>query len=1222
MQKKEGRNGMANIDRRTSRRRSEVRHGRIYEETEDDTIRAVTPDSTASASKDITALPSPPSFLPQNPSRYPVQEASPSVSNTDEESTIDHRRRKPKKRSKHHGIGPPDTSPNSFFEKTRKRLNSITTAPTSAPRQDDANVSIGFPSVVQASVFPDMQDMKRQLPRTPRRTFSSDTATTGGTSSIRSPLIIESDAEKVLKLMKTLCGRMHGILFYRPIGTTSWDSGYCAINVAPGSLVRQAKGDVTKQETLIPDLRGCTVRTHYDPQEQSAYLSVVHPVSGFGYQLRPPVPETFESWLAALLCWQPMRPKGIHNKMAKPQSISVSDRPNIGSRRTSDMSGPRSTAVVKSSQMLLWDGSLPAGSYRHQAKRMRLGLPEQYGLWRRVNCTLHENGTLRLLAEGNATPIRSMKLNSLARCAIQRLDESVLGAKYCIAIHPQYSVNAVQMSVSNPLVLSLSSRVAFEAWFVLLQAMTVPELYGPKADPSNMNRPKSNEDSTTRRNMFRVERSLRIKIIEARFPEYVRGRDQRGPQHSALAPRRYDRRGTGVYADVMLGRELRARTVDKPISNSIFWAEEFHLPDIPSMLSSVSIVLKMGNPDEKEWTMTTKGDYDVPTNDGAPDFEAIEVASHDSVYGRVDVPLYDLEQAKFVERWWPLVDSNGGDIGQGLIRLSLEENVVLMEAEYAQLSALLHNFDNSLTSQLGQALSNELKALSDVLLDVFQASDTVEDWINNLVEEEIDGIYREQPPLRMRYSGRIRSNDSYESAEQRELLVRDLSRSATMEANLLFRGNSLVTKALDAHMRRIGSDYLDRTLGEKLRDIVANDPNCEVDPNRVRSNEQLERNWSNLIGLTSSIWQAIAASVPNCPAGIRNILKHIRSCAEDRYGSFIRTVKYTSVSGFLFLRFFCPAILNPKLFGLLDGMFSPADAEAVLTEADHPPDRPRRTFTLIAKSLVVLGNLSKFGQKEPWMEPMNRFLTAASPEFKTFIEEVCSWSASRDPHHEPQYQAATQVKLRLPLSSREGLPSLPFLLDSPRSLATLVDIWVGNAPAKIDDTGVEGSVHTFHQLCLDLKQRTAECMADAERAQEPDKTHERQWQKMLSEQPRSGFSLNPFEEMSIENDITALPQQPATRENSSRKVLTEDEHAGDVSPTIEEQPESPRMLTNRTLTSSTNSSSASFEAFDDYHKRPGLRSREGPVRNRFLNISSLRRGRTEPVSGDEIVGRF
>ncbi|KAI9870427.1 MAG: hypothetical protein M1823_008746, partial [Watsoniomyces obsoletus] len=86
--------------------------------------------------------------------------------------------------------------------------------------------------------------------------------------------------------------------------------------------------------------------------------------------------------------------------------------------------------------------------------------------------------------------------------------------------------------------------------------------------------------------------------------------------------------------------------------------------------------------------------------------------------------------------------------------------------------------------------------------------------------------------MRMRFSGRLRSNDSYDSAEQREQLVRDLSRSATMEANLLFRGNSLITRALDAHMRRLGRDYLEATLGVRLRKICERDFDCEVDPGK------------------------------------------------------------------------------------------------------------------------------------------------------------------------------------------------------------------------------------------------------------------------------------------------------------------------------------------------------------------------------------------------------
>lgn len=120
-------------------------------------------------------------------------------------------------------------------------------------------------------------------------------------------------------------------------------------------------------------------------------------------------------------------------------------------------------------------------------------------------------------------------------------------------------------------------------------------------------------------------------------------------------------------------------------------------------------------------------------------------------------------------------------------------------------------------------------------------------------------------------------------------------------------------------MRRLGKEYLEETIGERLREIDESDPECEVDPSRVHRSDDLERNWRTLVSLTTSVWKSIAGSASRCPAELRLIFRHIRACAEDRYGDFLRTVTYSSVSGFLFLRFFCPAILNPKLFGLLKG---------------------------------------------------------------------------------------------------------------------------------------------------------------------------------------------------------------------------------------------------------------------------------------------------------------
>lgn len=245
------------------------------------------------------------------------------------------------------------------------------------------------------------------------------------------------------------------------------------------------------------------------------------------------------------------------------------------------------------------------------------------------------------------------------------------------------------------------------------------------------------------------------------------------------------------------------------------------------------------------------------------------------------------------------------------------------------------------------------------------------------------------------------------------------------------------------------------------------------------------------------------------------------------------------------------------------------------------------------------------------MEPMNKFLTAATPEFKVFIEQICSWNASEDTFHEPQYQAALQVKQRLPASSREGLPSLPFLLDAPRSLANLVNLWLDHCPANITPSGVDSSVRVFHTICLNLRQKVKHCMANAEVAPEPNRTLERQWQRMLHEEPRTRLAISSFEDTSADGGITALPQ-PSDRKYSSRQYYNAPADA------LEEEVDTNTPYAAKArMMNSTNSSSASLEAFGEFRNRPATRSRDSD-RGRFLDVSNQRRPRVGSPGADAI----
>lgn len=926
------------IERRTSKKSSSKdRHGMVYPDSfREATIRTVTPDSPSDTATNspmseadpsiVNATASPRSTIRSKP-RDRRREYTPYYSTGDEEeSHAEPRTQRARSKTTTLEDQRSEMSSSSFMSRTRNRLGSINTpVPANPKTSEDSIGSIGYPSIIQSPTLPG-QSSSRQRGKAP-----SGANMLAGVSrregAFASPLS-NADATKILQLMKTTCGRMHGILSFRTASTASWTSGYCAINVGPGSLIYQVKGEPSLAKTLIPDLRGCHVRTLYDTELQSTYLSVSTFSSGMGIQLKPHVNETFDSWLAALLCWQPIRPKGVQNKMTKPQSITMGERRVADRRRNSESTIQKDAAIIKVGKMLLWDKHTASG-IRPPSPRRVSTYKQQRALsssWQKVSCTLQENGHFKLFTESDVTLVSFIQLSQLSRCAVQQLDPSVLEDEFCISIYPQYTAHSGSEFLTRPIYLSLESRSVFEVWFVLLRAFTIPELYGPEQSISNDELSRQHIATpyagTSTTDMFRIERFLSLRITEAKLSTTDKDAPPRSKKQAKPPAASQSTPVTGdYYAEVLLDGEVRAKTAARHDTATPFWREDFHFHDLPPVLSSATVLIKTLNSAQKDWTLISHGAYSLNQNDVNPMsmLDDIEISSHDTTYGRVEIRLEDLEPGVELDRWWPIIDDRDQPVGEMLMKARLDETVVLMSQDYEKMSELLHAFPNGLTVHIAQAIPADLTQLSETLLNIYQVSGQVGEWIMALVEDEIDGINKETSVSRLRYTSRIHSNDSYESGQEREVLVRDLGRSATVEANLLFRGNTLLTKSLDMHMRRLGKEYLEETIGERLRDIDESDPDCEVDPNRVHRPEDLERNWRNLVTLTSNVWKSISGSASRCPAELRLIFRHIRACAEDRYGDFLRTVTYSSVSGFLFLRFFCPAILNPKLFGLLKG---------------------------------------------------------------------------------------------------------------------------------------------------------------------------------------------------------------------------------------------------------------------------------------------------------------
>uniref|UniRef100_F1RKC3 RAS protein activator like 1 n=1 Tax=Sus scrofa TaxID=9823 RepID=F1RKC3_PIG len=253
----------------------------------------------------------------------------------------------------------------------------------------------------------------------------------------------------------------------------------------------------------------------------------------------------------------------------------------------------------------------------------------------------------------------------------------------------------------------------------------------------------------------------------------------------------------------------------------------------------------------------------------------------------------------------------------------------------------------------------------------------------------------------------------------------------TTDPNTLFRSNSLASKSMEQFMKLVGMPYLHELLKPVINRVFEEkkymelDP-CKMDLGRTRrisfkgapSEEHVrEASLGLLTGYLGPIVDAIVGSVGRCPPAMRLAFKQLHQRVEERFpqAEHEQDVKYLAISGFLFLRFFAPAILTPKLFDLRD---------------QHADPQTSRSLLLLAKAVQSIGNLGQqLGQgKELWIAPLHPFLLQSIARVRDFLDQLVNVDGKEE--------AGGPARALVPpsVTVREG-----YLLkrkDEPTSLAT------------------------------------------------------------------------------------------------------------------------------------------------------------------------------------------
>ncbi|XP_069783463.1 ras GTPase-activating protein nGAP-like isoform X2 [Narcine bancroftii] len=366
--------------------------------------------------------------------------------------------------------------------------------------------------------------------------------------------------------------------------------------------------------------------------------------------------------------------------------------------------------------------------------------------------------------------------------------------------------------------------------------------------------------------------------------------------------------GKKYFCELHLDGCLYSRTTSKLNNGELFWGEHFEFNNLPPVKE---VTLHLFRDEEKK-------------------------RKEMSALGTVTIPVAEVTGRQHVERWHTInVQTLGkGKVVMPTIRFSLRyQNIkVLPMIQYKEFAEYLISKHTSLCTILEPVLKvKEKEEVASALVHVLQSVGKAKDFLIESGIAEVD---------------RCEENHS-----------------------VLFRENTLTTKAIDEFMKLVGQKYLVETLGDFVIRLYNPEQSYEVDPNKCSPNDALE-NQSNMMESCEDAFSRIMDSQCGFPDELRQVFAAWQQECVKRGKA---DIGQRMICASLFLRFLCPAIMSPSLFNLTQ---------------EYPNDSTARTLTLIAKVIQNLANLTKFEDKEGYMTFMDDFLVSNGENMKTFLTNI------------------------------------------------------------------------------------------------------------------------------------------------------------------------------------------------------------------------------------------